>query len=107
MGLDPEGGSIVTSQPRILRVASLNVSGIAKECLGDMCTYLINHSEADVIALQGVNLMWYEPVFRAFKSNGYNYTKPDANVERKDMELLFSKVPIVKRVYKRFVQTTQ
>ena len=107
MGLDPEENPIITSQPRILRVASLNVSGITKECLGDMCTYLINHSEADVIALQGVNQLWYEPVFRAFKSNGYNYTKPDPLLERKDMELLFSKIPIVKRVYKRFVQTTQ
>lgn len=106
MGFEP-GTQPPTTPPPLLRVASLNISLVAKEAIGGVCTYLINHSEADVIAIQGLNQMWYEPVFRAFKSSGYNYTKPDPVPERKDMEVLFSKLPIIKRVYRMFVQTSQ
>jgi exonuclease III len=107
MGLEPGSNVAETQTPRILRVASWNISGVVKENLLDMCTYLINQADADVIALQGVVYQTFEPIFRAFKTNGYTSVRPDQIPDRKDTELLFSRLPVVKKMYKRFANSTQ
>jgi len=108
MGLEPKGDAAKEETPlRILKVASYNIALVEEDNLFDTCIYLINQSEADVIALQGVSYQTFTPVCRAFKSNGYDYFKPDQVPDRKDTELLFSKLPILKKMYRRFVQSTQ
>ncbi len=66
--------------------------------------------DVDVAAIQGVVKRAFDPLFRTFKSLGYQYSRFDqlsSVKDRSSAEFLFSKIPIIKKIFKLFVGSHQ
>ena len=66
--------------------------------------------DVDVAAIQGVVKRAFDPLFRTFKSLGYQYSRFDqlsSVKDRSSAEFLFSKIPILKKIFKLFVGSHQ
>jgi hypothetical protein len=88
-----------------LKVATFNLFGdgqaVAKEITEEMIS-----KQVDVAAIQGVTKLNCDVLFRTFKSNGYLYARFDsisALKNRDDFEIIFSKLPILKKEFELFV----
>ena len=70
----------------------------------------ISDKSPDVVAIQGVTKRNCDVLFRTFKSLGYQFSRFDKVSSAKDRdssEILFSKVPVLKKEFKLFVGSKQ
>lgn len=90
-------------------VATYNLqSQSEKEALVEIFDKILKFSP-DVIAVQGMTKMNSDIVFRILKSSGYNFSRFDqvGSKPRPVFEILFSKIPVLKKEYIPFNRTTQ
>lgn len=70
----------------------------------------ISDKSPDVVAIQGVTKRNCDILFRTFKSLGYQFSRFDkvsSAKDRESSEILFSKIPVLKKEFKLFVGSRQ
>lgn len=88
-----------------LKVATFNLFGDCKDVAKEITEEMIS-KQVDVVAIQGVTKLNCDVLFRTFKSNGYSYARFDsiaALKDRDDFEIIFSRLPILKKEFELFV----
>lgn len=86
-----------------VKVATYNLFGSCEEAK-DLAETLISE-KVNIAAIQGVTKKNCDVLFRTFKSNGYQYTRLDtlpALKDRKDFEVIFSNIPVLKKEFYLF-----
>jgi hypothetical protein len=96
--------SLYFETPR-LKVATFNLFGDTPDATEEISKEMVA-SNVDVVAIQGVTKLNCDILLRTFRSHGYTYARFDsisALKDRKDFEMMVSKLPILKKEFELFV----
>ncbi|HMP28124.1 MAG TPA: hypothetical protein PKD85_00905 [Saprospiraceae bacterium] len=92
-------------EPPRLKVATFNLFGDTPDATEEISKEMVAN-KVDVVAIQGVTKLNCDILLRTFRSHGYTYARFDsisALKNREEFEMIFSKLPILKKEFELFV----